>query len=289
VPTPLLIHADSQRDADMFVATGVAVVDPFTYLELDGRRIIVASVLEEEVIRRDSRATEVWPDEEFGRTQLMLEGLSWHDAAMEVVRRVLEKAGVASVAVPPSFPVGLADHLRGRGITVTPDRDLFELRRRSKDADQLAAIRTAQRGTEDAFRAVRELLASASPGPDGLVAGGQIVTCERVRDTIVSTLRDRARRARARPRQRPHPSRRADHHRHLPARRIQPLLRRHDPDVLLRRGARAAAGDARDHPGGATPQHRGDRARRGRPCALGGGLRRDRGRRLPHTARPGGG
>ena len=39
----LLIHADSQRDADMFVATGVTVVDPFTYLELNGQGVIVAS------------------------------------------------------------------------------------------------------------------------------------------------------------------------------------------------------------------------------------------------------
>ena len=64
--TPLLIHADSLRDADMFVATGVSVVDPFTYLEVDGRRIIVASVLEAEVIERDSRATEIWRDDDFG-------------------------------------------------------------------------------------------------------------------------------------------------------------------------------------------------------------------------------
>ena len=40
--------------------------------------------------------------------------------------------------MPPSFPVGLADYLRDKGIKVTPDRDLFELRRRRKDADQLA-------------------------------------------------------------------------------------------------------------------------------------------------------
>ena len=51
---PLLIHADSRRDPDMFAATGVAVGDPFTYLELNGRRVIVASQLEADVIRRDS-------------------------------------------------------------------------------------------------------------------------------------------------------------------------------------------------------------------------------------------
>jgi Xaa-Pro aminopeptidase len=188
--TPLLIHADSLRDADMFVATGVSVVDPFTYLELDGRRIIVASVLEAEVIERDSRATEIWRDDDFGTRELVREGWEYEDAVMERVRRVLERAGAAEVAVPPSFPVALADYLRGKDVTVTPDRQTFEMRRRLKDADQLRAIREAQTATEASFRAARELLGSASPGEGGLVADGELVTCERVRDVIVATLRE---------------------------------------------------------------------------------------------------
>ena len=186
---PLLIHADSMRDADMFVATGVTVVDPFTYLELDGRRIIVASVLEADVIQRDSRATEVWRDDDFGTRDLVRQGWDYEDAVMERVRRVLERAGVAEVAVPPSFPVALADYLRAKDVAVVPDRAAFEALRRSKDAEQLAAIRSAQRATEASFTAARELLGSASPGPDGLVAGGEPVTSERVRDAIVQTLR----------------------------------------------------------------------------------------------------
>ena len=89
-----------------------AVVDPFTYLELDGRRVIVASVLEADVIRRDSRANDVWTDDQFGGRELMAKGWSYHDAEMEVVRRVLERAGAQAVVVPPSFPVSLADYLR---------------------------------------------------------------------------------------------------------------------------------------------------------------------------------
>ncbi|HYW28761.1 MAG TPA: M24 family metallopeptidase [Gaiellales bacterium] len=187
--TPLLIHADSLRDADMFVATGVPIVDAFTYLEMDGRRIIVASVLEKDVIERDSRATEIWRDDEFGVRELVREGWEYEDAAMERVRRVLERAGVSDVSVPPTFPVALADYLRGKDITVSPDRKLFEMRRRLKDVDQLNAIRQAQTATEASFRAARELLGSASPGEGGLVADGELVTCERVRDVIVNTLR----------------------------------------------------------------------------------------------------
>jgi Xaa-Pro aminopeptidase len=187
---PLLIHADSTHDPDMFAATGVAVGDPYTYLELNGRRVIVASVLEADVIRRDSYATEVWIADEFGARDLVRSGWKRRDAEMESVRRMLDRAGAREVAVPPSFPVALADYLRSKGVTVTTDPDRVVLRRRHKDERQLDAIRLAQRATEAAFTAARELLGSASPGADGLSVGGATVTCEMVRETIVTTLRD---------------------------------------------------------------------------------------------------
>jgi Xaa-Pro aminopeptidase len=187
---PLLIHADSTHDPDMFAATGVAVGDPYTFLELDGRRVIVASVLEADVIRRDSTATEVWLADEFGGRELVLAGWNRRDATMESVRRVLERAGATEVAVPDTFPIALSDYLRSKGITVTLDPDRVALRRRLKSDRELAAIRLAQRATEAAFTAARELLGSASPGADGLAVDGQTVTCEMVRETIVETLRE---------------------------------------------------------------------------------------------------
>jgi Xaa-Pro aminopeptidase len=190
VTLPLLIHADSTRDPDMFAATGVAVGDPYTYLELGDRRVIVASVLEADMIRRDSTATEVWMSDEFGARDLVRAGWSWRDAGMESVRRVLDRAGTSAVAVPASFPLALADYLRAKGITVTPDQDRIELRRRQKSPRQLDAIRVAQRATEAAFTAARELLGSASPGAEGLAVDGRTVTCELVRETIVKTLRE---------------------------------------------------------------------------------------------------
>jgi len=185
----LLIHADSMRDADMFVATGVPCTDPYTYIETDGRRIIITNALEVEVMRRDSTAGEIWTDDDFGIRELVRGGMEPHQAQMESVRRSVEKAGVSAVAVPPTFPVGLADYLREHGVTVTPDRELFEARRRLKTERQIEGIRAAQRATEAAFAAARELIGSASLGGDGLVAGGETLTCERVREEIVSVLR----------------------------------------------------------------------------------------------------
>ena len=154
--------------ADMFVATGVSVVDPFTYLELDGRRIIVASVLRPMLIERDSHATEVWPDDQFGTRELRRQG--W-------LRRRVDGAGAAGAGAGRRHRGGgCRRRFRSRwrlsprrGIAITPDRELFELRRRIKDEGQLNAIRAAQRATEAAFvggsRAARLGLAGAArPG-----------------------------------------------------------------------------------------------------------------------------
>ncbi len=186
----ILIHADSVHDAHMFVATGVSVGDPYTYIESNGKRIVVSNVLEADAIRRDSRATDVWLDDEFGVREQVRQGVKPHIATMEGVRRALDRAGLDEVAVPTTFPLALGDYLREHGVSVMPDRDLFELRRRAKDRVQLDAIRIAQRATEAAFTAARELIGSATPGPDGLVEGGELLTAERVSARIVETLRD---------------------------------------------------------------------------------------------------
>src|SRR5581483_3668579 len=151
MPDSRLIYADSIRDPDLFVATGVSIVDPFTYVETDGKRVIVTSELEADAARRNSSATDVWTGSEFGARELVKGGMSYEQASLEIVRRALERLGLREVTVPPSFPLELADYLRGHGLTVQPDRMPFEMRRRVKDEHQLGGIRAAQEATEAAF------------------------------------------------------------------------------------------------------------------------------------------
>ena len=189
MPDSRLIYADSIRDPDLFVATGVSIVDPFTYVETDGKRVIVTSELEADAARRNSSATDVWTGSEFGARELVKGGMSHEQASLEVVRRALEKLGVRDVAVPPSFPLELADYLRGHGLTVQPDRASFEMRRRVKDERQLDGIRAAQKATEAAFARAVEVIGGSSPGGDGLVFGGEPLTAERLTAELEDVLR----------------------------------------------------------------------------------------------------
>jgi Xaa-Pro aminopeptidase len=189
VSTARLIYADSIRDPDLYLATGIGVVDPFAYVETDGRRVIVTSELEADAARRHSTANEVWVESDFGLRELVKQGMGRHEAHLEVVRRVLERLELTDVVVPPSFPLDLADYLRGQAITVSADRVGFEMRRRVKDERALDGIRTAQRATEAAFVRVREMLGAATPGTGGLVLEGEPLTCERVMAGIEDVLR----------------------------------------------------------------------------------------------------
>lgn len=186
----VLMHADSIRDPDLFAATGVSIVDPFVYLETDGQRVILTSTLEADAARRNSHATEVLTGSDLGIPELVRQGMDSHSAELEGIRRLLDRFGVRTVAVPPRFPVATADFLRGDGREITVDRELYERRRRHKDAGALDGIRLAQRATERAFDRVRELLGASSPGGGGLVLEGDPLTCERLFAEVQETLRE---------------------------------------------------------------------------------------------------
>jgi Xaa-Pro aminopeptidase len=83
--------------------------------------------------------------------------------------------------VPAAFPLELADHLRANGVEVTVERELFEDRRRSKTAMEIAGLRRAQRACEAALDVARELLRGAGDEP---------VTCERIKQEIERVFSD---------------------------------------------------------------------------------------------------
>src|SRR3954463_2634968 len=82
----LLMYADSVRDPDLFFATGISVVDPFIYVEANGKRVIVTSEIEADAARRNSRATDVWLGSSFGSRELIAGGMSWDKSALEILR-----------------------------------------------------------------------------------------------------------------------------------------------------------------------------------------------------------
>lgn len=188
---PLLMHANSYDDPSILHASGFLAPDPFTYLERDGDRVILASALEAGRARTQSRATAVREMDEFGIQQLVRETKSWDDAYALALDRFLVEYGVREAAVPREFPLYLAELLRRRGVRLEIASDLDE-RRRRKTPEEIAAIEETQRATEAAFETASRLLRRAEVAKDRtLVLDRAPLTAERVRAAMEFTLLER--------------------------------------------------------------------------------------------------
>ena len=177
----VLIFADSLRSPEMRHEVPLAIPDPFLYAERDGERHVVASSFELGRIAEVAPELKVMPLEDFGIDELYAQGLAREEIELEVILRATRRFGIEQAAVPGTFPLEVADHLRANGIEVKADREQFVRRRRVKNDAELAGIRRAQRAAEAAMDAARELLRSAERQNGSLVADGEPLTCERLK------------------------------------------------------------------------------------------------------------
>src|SRR5580765_4747514 len=168
----------------------VPIPDAFLYAEKDGRRVVILHSLEIPRVREDAPELEILPMDQFGMDELFAEGKKGWEVELEIAVRGCRELGIEHALVPPSFPLGHADHLRANGVEITVERNLFDDRRRSKNATEIAGIRRAQRACEAALDASRELLRKAQANGAGLEVDGEPLTCERIKRVIEDVFAD---------------------------------------------------------------------------------------------------
>jgi Xaa-Pro aminopeptidase len=184
----VLIYADSMHDASMRHEVPVPVPDPFLYLERNGDRHAVVTSFE--VSRLEPAGIIAHPYEEFGYDELLAQGLPRTEVILRTLENAVEKLGVEEAIVPPVFPLGLADRLRARGVELTPDREFFSERRRVKNETELEGIRKAQRGTEAAMAAAREMLRDAATSNGTVTLDAEPLTSERIKARIIEVFNE---------------------------------------------------------------------------------------------------
>ena len=186
----VLIYGDTVRSPELRHEVPLVIPDGFLYLEKDGRRVVAVHSLEIPRVREDAPGLEIVPTAELGEDELYAEGLQGPAVALELILRACRKVGIDRAAVPPHFPVEVADHLRANGIELAFDRDLFDNRRRAKNETELRGIRNAQKACEAALDAARELLRRAQPNGAGLEVAGEPLTSERIKRVIEGVFAD---------------------------------------------------------------------------------------------------
>ena len=185
----VLIHADTIRSPELRHEVPVAVPDPFLYFERNGSKL--AAVGSFEVDRLREAGIDAYPYEAFGWDELVAKGMPREEVDLELILRAAKEWGVSSAAVPSTFPLEVADRLRGAGVELNVDRDLFLQRRRVKTEAELEGIRRAQKGADAAMGAARELFRQAESRNGSVVVDGEPLTCERVKLEILRVFSER--------------------------------------------------------------------------------------------------
>jgi Xaa-Pro aminopeptidase len=181
----LLLFGDTVRSASLRHEIPIAIVDPLLFAEVDGRRYVLTSHLEEARVRRALPDAEVLDYIALGFRELLGRGMSFAEAGREVEARAVKEIGIDEAIVPGDFPLGLGDRLREAGVVLTVDDAVVELRRRAKSLAELDGIRAAQRAAEAGMAAACELLARAEPAAEGhMEVDGRPLLAEEVRATL---------------------------------------------------------------------------------------------------------
>jgi len=186
----VLIYADTLRSPELRHEVPATIADPFLYAETGGRAVAVVGSLDRDALLAARPEVEVVAPDDLGIDEIVAAASSIHEVEIELAARACARLGIARAAVPPNFPVALADRLRADGLEIEPDADLFTLRRRAKTAAELEGVRRAQRAAEAGMRAAAEMLRAARDTGDGnpLELDGEVLTAERLRDAIRHTF-----------------------------------------------------------------------------------------------------
>lgn len=184
----LLIIANSERNADLFYATGFLAPDPFIFIETRGRRYLLANDLEIDRAKKESSVRNVVSASRLAREYKERTGRP--PALADLAAYFLKKLRVRRVTVPGDLSLSHALILRKAGIKLDCKRGLLWTERLRKNKKELRAINRAMRATEEAVAAAVTVLKRSVIRRGSLYFQGKPLTSEALRTVIHRTLLD---------------------------------------------------------------------------------------------------
>src|SRR5712692_3312150 len=172
-PSPLVLIASGHGDADFIYATGMDVESALYIRPASGDDVLVASPLEIDRARVESRAARILSFREAGYTE---QG-PYRSYAL-LAAKLLREQDRAEARVSPRLQAGYLEALREAGLDVEVDQSLFGAERRRKTREEADKIRDAQEAAEKAMTEVVRLLAQGEIREGLLWADGQPMTSE---------------------------------------------------------------------------------------------------------------
>jgi len=172
---PLVLIPSGEADADFTYASGFPVETGLYVRYAEGDDVLVASPLEIDRARTQSKAALKLG---FAEAGFIDHGpyASW----ARLAARMLRDKGHEEARVSPRLQAAYLEELRSAGVQVEIDRDLFVAERRHKSAEEAGFIRSAQRAAEAAVTEVVRQLAQAEIQGGVLWLEGRPLTSERL-------------------------------------------------------------------------------------------------------------
>jgi Xaa-Pro aminopeptidase len=183
----LLVIGAPEHDADAYHLSGFLAPDAVICLRVASKSYLAVSSLEYGRAAKGAPVDELLSYDELEITRLARELKSGAKAYAAAIANLLERLGAmcSPIAVPPGLGVVYADELRARGVTLAPDRVLFEGLRRSKTEAEISNIEKTQAAVEAACAHARSILEESDLGSDdSLVWRGEPLTSELLRSEI---------------------------------------------------------------------------------------------------------
>lgn len=180
----VLVYGDTESSPALRHEVPLAIGDAFLYLETGARRVVLTNALEDARIARAAPDLECLLVDALGRDELIAEGHSRYEVDRELCVRAVAALGISKAAVPPEFPVGLADRLRRAGVALVPAERLFVERRRRKSGAEMEGIRRAATVALAAMGEAAMMLREGVISGDDLLLDGDLLTAEAVRTRI---------------------------------------------------------------------------------------------------------
>lgn len=179
----VLLIADSERDSNMFYATGFMAPDAFVFIQIGNEKIMAIGDLELDRAKSQSRVDRVLPLSKYEKV-LKKKGKK-SPKLIEVVIAILREMKVKRLLVPATLDVGYADVLRKRGLKLKVKGEPFFNSREVKNEHEVECIVNTLRKTEMALdKAISYIKKSTIRGGLLYTRGGRQITSELIRKMI---------------------------------------------------------------------------------------------------------
>ena len=179
----ILIIADSEKDSNMFYATGFMAPDPFVFIRIKDEKIMAIGDLELDRAESQSKVDKVLPLSKY-ENKLKKKGKK-DPKLIEVVIAILRELNVKRILVPADFDVEYADFLRKKGSKLKVKKGTFFDSREVKKEHEINHIIKTLRETETSLNMAIDFVRK-SKIKNGLLytRNGHPITSESIRRMI---------------------------------------------------------------------------------------------------------